>query len=253
MISSRRSRAYTAVAAGAALIGLSACGGGSSNSADGGGDADPIEVVSQPDYEGKPIDLDLPTHSSGAFEFDKWPSACALTDEESVKAVLPGVVEIGQKPTPTKMTIISIGSGGGNEENTIPEGMCLTSTGFDLDGLRLDDGNVVVNLTTRILQAGDADYIKKNGELPQGEEKFDLGEAKCVQAPQNITCGLENIVFEMNIDARLYEQYGHPEGSLYSVNGEEIDYSSDTEGFMTMSEEKILKPIAEIAVGRLSS
>ena len=73
------------------------------------------------------------------------------------------------------MKIISIGEGG-NEENTIPEGMCLTSTGFDAEGLRLEDGNVVVNLTTRILQAGEADYIKENGELPQGEE-FNLGEA----------------------------------------------------------------------------
>ena len=218
--------------------------------ADNSGGAEPIEVVSQPDHKGKPIDLDLPTHSSGAFEFDRWPSACELTNEETVKAVLPGVVEIGQKPTPTTMKIISIGEGG-NEENTIPEGMCLTSTGFDAEGLRLEDGNVVVNLTTRILQAGEADYIKENGELPQGEE-FDLGEATCVQAPQTITCALQNIVFEMNIDARPYEQYGHPEGLLQS-RWQEINYSSDTEGFMKMSEEKILTPIAEIAADRLTS
>lgn len=250
MVSLRHSRAFTAVVAGATLIGLSACGGGSSTSTDGG-KSDPIEVVSHPDHEGKPIDLDLPAHSSGAFEFDKWPSACELTDEQTVKAVLPGVAEIGQKPSPTTMTVISIGAGG-NEENTIPEGMCLTSTGFDAEGLRLDDGNVVVNLTTRILQAGEADYIKENGELPEGKQ-FDLGEATCAQAQQTITCALENIVFEMNIDARPYEQYGHPEGSLYKVDGKEINYSGNTEGFMKMSKEKILTPIAEIAVDRLSS
>lgn len=251
MISLRRSRAFTAVAAGVTLISLSACDGGSSNSSDSGGESDPIEVVSRPDHKGEPIDLDLPTHSSGAFEFDKWPSACELTNEETVKAVLPGLAEIGQKPTPTTMKIISIGADD-NEENTIPEGMCLTSTGFDAEGLRLEDGNVVVNLTTRILQAGKADYIKDNGDLPQGK-KLELGEATCVQAPRTITCGLENIVFEMTIDARPYEQYGHPEGSRYTVDGKEIDYSGNTEGFMTMSDEKILTPIAEIAVDRLSS
>lgn len=74
-------------------------------------------MVSQPDHEGTPIDMDLPTHSSGAFEFDKWPSACDLTDEETIKAVLPDAVEIAQKPTPTTMTIIRIGSG--TEENIL--------------------------------------------------------------------------------------------------------------------------------------
>lgn len=130
--------------------------------------------------------------------------------------------------------------------------MCLTSAGFDMDGLRLADGNVVVNLTTRILQAGDADYMEKNGDLPQGE-KIDLGEAECVPVPQMITCTLDHVLFEMHIDARPYAQYGHPEGSLYTVDGEDIDYSDDTEGFLKMSEEKILKPIAEIAAGRLAS
>lgn len=130
--------------------------------------------------------------------------------------------------------------------------MCLTSAGFDRQGLRLADGNVVVNLTSRIRPAGDADYMEKNGDLPQGE-KVDLGDASCVQTPQMITCALDQVLFEMHIDARPYAQYDHPEGSLYTVDGEEIDYSDDTEGCLKMSEEKILKPIAEIAAGRLAS
>ncbi len=241
------------MAAGAAvLVGLTACSGQSSTAQDDEGQSKPIEVVSQPDYEGAVIDLDLPTHSSGAFEFDKWPSACALTDEGTIKAVLPDVVETGQKPSPTTMTIIDIGSG--SEKETVPEGTCLTSAGFDMEGLSLADGNVVVNLSSRILHAGDADYMEKNGDLPQGD-KSALGDAECVQVheAQTITCALEHVVFEMAIDARPYEQYGHPEGSLYTVDGEEIDYSDDVEGFTRMTSEKILRPIAAIAADRLSS
>ncbi|MGC2940352.1 MULTISPECIES: hypothetical protein [unclassified Brevibacterium] len=95
--------------------------------------------MSQPDHEGAAIDLDLPTHSSGAFEFDKGPSTSVITDEETIKAVLPDVVETGQKPSPTTMMIISIGSG--SEDNIIPKGRFLTSAGFDMEGLRSADCN----------------------------------------------------------------------------------------------------------------
>jgi hypothetical protein len=130
--------------------------------------------------------------------------------------------------------------------------MCLTSAGFDKDGLRLSDGNVVVNLITQIHFAGDAEFIERNGNLPPSD-KFSLGGASCTREPLMITCKTKNVVFDMKIDARPHEQHGHPEGSLYTVDGEEVDYSDDVDGFTKISEEKILKPIAEVAAKRLTS
>lgn len=100
----------------------------------------------------------------------------------------------------------------------------------------------------------DADCLEKNGDLPQGEE-VDLGDAKCaqVQDAQMITCALEHVVLELAIDARPNEQCAHPESSLYTLDGEEIDYSDDVDGFTQMASEKILRPVAEIAADRRSS
>jgi hypothetical protein len=213
----------------------------------------PIEVVSTPEATGEPIPLDAPLHSSGAFAFDQWPSACALTDEATVQSVLPGATEVAQQAESMELSILSLG--GDSEDkgpHTVPEASCTTSTGFDADGLRLEDGNVVVNFTAQVLAAGNAEFVERNGELPSGE-KVKIGDATCASSAQMYTCALEDIVFSIMIDARPYQQYTDADGSIYTVDGEEVDYSEDTDGFMTMSDEKILRPVVESAVERLAA
>lgn len=212
-----------------------------------------IEVVSQPDYTGEPIPLDAPLHSSGAFEFDQWPSACALTDTATVQAVLPGAVEIAQKAEPQQLKFLDIGPGAGDDStNTIPEARCTTSAGFDADGLRLEDGNVVMNVTAEVLQAGGSAFLEANHDRPIGKET-QVRDATCFVDHTTYTCEMTNIVFTIAVDARPYEQYTHTGGSFYVVDGERIDYSDDFEAFQAMSVEKILEPMVEMAVERLSS
>lgn len=232
------------------LVGAAACS--APNGGGEGGSAPPlIEVVSQPEHTGEPISLDIPLHSSGAFEFEQWPSACDLTDEATLRAVLPGAGEFAQQPEPGQMKILNIG-GGSEGPFTIPEARCTTSVGFDVDGLRLSDGNVVMNLMAEVHQAGDPEYVEDNRNFSGGKE-VQIGDTTCVSAgPLSYKCATENVVFSIMIDARPYEQYTHTGGSIYLVDGEEIDFSDDIEGFNEMAQEKILKPVVEIAVARLS-
>lgn len=240
--------ALTAFSGALLLLGTSAC-----TSSEGGSDegAAQIEVVSQPEHTGEPIPLDIPTHSSGAFEFEQWPSACALADEATIQAVLPGASETAQKPEPGEMEILDIGEGS-NSTHTIAEVGCTTSVGFDADGLRLADGNVVMNVLTQVHQAGSPEYIEENSDL-QGGEQIEIGDATCVSPdPTSYRCATENVVFSIMIDARMYAQYTGADASIYRVDGEEIDYTGDGEAFSEMAKEKILTPMAEIAVERLS-
>lgn len=251
----------TAVSAALLLLGAAACssssGGGGEDSGSGGGEAGGsggdalIEVTSQPEHTGEPISLDIPVHDTGAFEFERWPSACALTDEATVQAVLPNASDIAQQAEPGQMKVITLGEGS-NSTHTIPEARCTTSVGFDADGLRLSDGNVVINFVAEVHQAGSPEYIEENADLAGGEE-IQIGDATCVSPdPVSYRCVTENVVFTLSIDARMYAQYTDADASIYAVDGEEIDYSADSAGFREMTKEKILEPMVEVAVERLS-
>lgn len=244
--------AFAALTGALLLLGATACTGGGGDDGSGGDDALPIEVVSQPDHEGEPISLDLPVHSSGAFEFDQWPSACDLVDQETIQAVLPGATEVAQEAEPMELTLLGIGTDP-EDTHTVPEARCSMSAGFDADGLRLEDGNVVMNVIVEVHQAGDAEFVERNRQQPGGEQ-VEIGDATCAAQDQMAyTCAMENISFSVMIDARPYAQYTDADASVYSVDGEEVDYSEDTDAFLTMSQEKILRPMVEIAVQRLSA
>lgn len=213
---------------------------------------DPIEIISAPEMSGEPINLDLPVHPSGAFELDQWPSACELIDKQTVTSVLPGAVEFGQQPSPAEITVLAFGQDYDKGPHTIPEARCIASPGFDLDGLRLSDGNVTFNFESEIKFAGDADFMGRNVDLPPGEGE-QIGDAQCVLDGQRYDCATDKVQFSLSLDARPYQQYVRGSESVYSVDGEENDYSDDFEAFQQMSVEKMLRPVVESAVQRLTA
>ncbi|MFC0674325.1 hypothetical protein [Brachybacterium hainanense] len=213
----------------------------------------PIEVVSTAGHIGQPIDLDLPVHPSGAFEFDQWPSACQLVDQKAITSVLPGVTETAQESRPAEISIITLMDPDADTGPfTVPEASCGTSAGFDVDGLRLSDGNVVMNFLVEVTAAGTPEYIERNADLPSGEE-VQLGDATCVASEHRYDCATDSFAFSVSLDARPYAQYVDGGDSIYRVDGEEVDYSDDVDGFLAMTDEKILLPVVTSAAERLSA
>ncbi|RGE17636.1 hypothetical protein D1J51_15600 [Leucobacter sp. wl10] len=230
------------------VTGCAAAPGSSGPSADAA--VEPIEIVSQPEAVGDPVSLDIPLDESGAFVFDRWPSACALTDEATLSAILPQLDGVAQSGRERKLRILSLGGPGGGMA-TVPEADCETAVGFPVDGLRLEDGNVAVSFTTTVEAAGSAEFVERNTSDKSGTD-VRVGGASCVVTERRYDCQMQSISFGIVLDARPYGQYFGRSESAYVVDGEQISYSrGDVDAFLEMAEEKILLPVVAASVDRL--
>lgn len=236
------------------VLGLSACSSGASPSSEqpAGGAADPIEIVSQPETIGEPIDLDLPLDESGAFSFDKWPSACAFANEATLSAIFPQSDEIAQSGTDRSLSILQVGATG-TRKVTVPKANCTTKVGFPVDGLRASDQNVVFLLTTTVESAGSAEFVERNA-TPKSGDKVQIGDATCIVAPSSLRydCTTKKVAFGVSLDARPYGQYFGESESSYVVDGEHKSYSGDIDSFLAMAQEKVLLPLVTANIERLT-
>ncbi|MGJ9411535.1 hypothetical protein ACHAAC_02400 [Aeromicrobium sp. CF4.19] len=236
------------LAAVAALV-LGACGGGG----DDAPEVEPIEIVTPPDGTGEPIDLDLPADPSGAFELERWPSACELVSEETVKAIFPQAEGLDQDPTAQQIQIINITPDGeARGPQTVPEADCRTRVGFSQEGLGLSDGVVVLEVASSVQAAGEAEFVERNAQETAGED-VELAGAPCTLADDGRTyqCNVGQVVFTMTIDMRQYAQYVGTDGSEYTVDGEAMTFSGQDPAFDAVGTDQVLTPLASAAVDRL--
>jgi hypothetical protein len=231
------------------MAALAACSSSSGGAGTGTG-ADPIEIVSQPEEIGGPIDVDIPLDDTGAFEYDSWPSACDLTDETTLSGIFPTSDEVIQTPRDRDVRVIVIGGTARNE--TVANAECVSQVGFPAKELSARSGNVVFTVTTSIDAAGDQKYLDLNARKGSGE-KVDVGGAECtVDHGRRYDCRTDEVAFNIILDARPYGQYLHSGESTYVVDGEKETYSAEKSGFDEMTQKKVLLPLVEAAVKRLS-
>ncbi len=236
-----------AIACAAAVLGLSACGGGGSSASSAS--VEPIEIVSKPASVGDPISLDIPLDESGAFVFDQWPSACALTDKATLSGIFPQADDVLQSGKDREVKLLSVG-GDSRPSVTVPDADCNTTVGFPFDGLRATDGHVVVSFISTIEAAGSPTFVERNTAHKGGQE-VQIGGATCVVTQNRYDCTMENIAFGIVVDARTYGQYVGEGESAYVVDGESVTYSGG-DGFDEMVNEKVLLPVVTAAIQRLS-
>ena len=238
----------------ALLLGLAACSSGtpSSSAPASSDDSVPtIEIVSDPASTGEPFSLDVPLDESGAFVFDQWPSACELADETTLGSIFPQADDIVQAPSERSLSIFSLGAG--TRKVTVPEASCTTKVGFPFEGLSAGDQNVVFMVTTTVESAGDPEFVTSNSPKKGGEE-VQVGGASCVMSAEGLRydCHTQNVSFGVTLDARPFGQYFGKGESTYLIDGEETMFSGDVQPFLAMAREKILVPLVEAGVGRLS-
>ncbi|MCG7310173.1 hypothetical protein [Brachybacterium sp. ACRRE] len=214
-----------------------------------------IEIVSDPESTGKPIDLDRPLHDSGMFEPEKWPSACELTDEATISGILPQVDQLSVGTQDRDVSLLSMGFGGGEDEGedevTIPDAECATGVGFP-EEMGIGQGDVTFAFRSTIDSAGSEEFVSRNAGS-HGGQKETIGDATCWRPPNGLEyqCTLENIAFTISLDARPYGQYLHEAESRYTVDGEDVTIGSDMDAFQTMVDQEVLRPTVEAAIDRL--
>lgn len=243
--------------AAALLLGLAACSSGTPSTSPAAPTASSedsvpaIEIVSDPSSIGQPISLDIPLDESGAFVFDQWPSACEIADETTLSSIFPQADDIVQAPSERSLSIFSLGAG--TRKVTVPEASCTTKIGFPFEGLGAGDQNVVFMVTTTVESAGDPEFVTSNSPK-KGGEVTQIGGASCVVSAEGLRydCQTQNISFNFTLDARPFGQYFGEGESTYVIDGEEVMFSGDVQPFLAMAREKILVPLVEASVERLS-
>lgn len=211
-----------------------------------------IEIDSDLQATGDPISLDLPIDDSGAFAFERWPSACALADEKTLSAIFPQAEEILQEGSDRVMSVITVGEAKAREV-TVPEADCNTKIGFPSEELSADSQNVVFLVTTTVESAGTPEFVDRNTLKKGGEEK-QIGGATCVVSSAGLRydCSTEHVSFGVTLDGRPYGQYFGESESSYVVDGDEQVFSGDVQPFLGMIEEKVLLPLVTADIERLA-
>lgn len=229
-------------------LALAACGGDSEPVA-----VDPIEIDSTVPAADDPIDLDRAIDpDTGAFVAEEWPSACALVSDATLQSIFPQTEDIGRRVEPSQLTFLSFVPGsGGPIEVTVPEATCTTSVGFPQEGLRAEDGNVVVQVTSSIAIAGDEELVERNAEAHTSGDPTDVGGGACtVVPPGSYNCDVGRMIFSIHIDMRQTAQYTGSDGSSYVVDGEAFTFQGSDPEWDSIIHDKVLAPIVEAAVAR---
>ena len=234
---------------GALAVVLAACGGGSDPKP-----VDPIEITTTAIETGPPLDMDRTVDpNTGAFDPDEWPSACELIDEATVRSIFPQADGVGRYAAPAQLNLFGFvpGSESPTKPLTIPEATCTTTVGFPQDGLGLDDGSVVVQVTSAVAVAGSEEFVELNSKAAMSGDVSDVGGGACTLTPPGTyNCNTGRLIFSIHIDMRQTAQYTKADGSEYIVDGEELRFQGADPHWDSIIRDKVLVPIVEAAVAR---
>lgn len=228
---------------------LSGCGGDAESES-----VDPIEISTSQVQTGAPIDLDRKVDpDTGAFVAEEWPSACALVDESTITSLFPQAEDVRQQPRSQDLTFLSIApeSGPPSTDVTVPEAECSTSVGFPQPGLGLDDGNLVVQVDSRVVVAGTEKLVERNASSAMNGGKSAVAGGACVhEPPLTYHCDVGSMIFSVSLDMRQSAQYTRAESSDYVVDGEEHSFRGFDATWQAIVHDNVLVPVVEAAVSR---
>lgn len=163
----------------------------------------PVQINPTPTAPTSRVDLALPLHKSGFFEFNRWPKACDLLTDEDIRAVLPQAEGFHRRSEDQKMTIhpdlLS-------EVFSPPMSVVVTNAncavGFSLPGARYkrelpDSSGFILRLS--VIAAGNEEVVKLNAPGTERDTRINLGGATCVDDSFNsYRCTKDRIVFSIS-------------------------------------------------------